>query len=297
MNHVFPAPKRYRGFVLTSIGLQKFQQRIQALELQTGVHQGARSIAERVQTIDPDGIHPMTVRKMLRGDRGVDKKSIERVFAALQLVLAVGDYTHAGLANGKISALDPVDVRGDVVAADSNLLDRTDVGGLMKERSRLRHKILVDECRLLVVLGAAGTGKTALVKQLTAEISPAFEYFVWRSLAPAPPIDTMLSELLRSLLDPLAKDRQLPLTGADSIACLLDRLQQYRCLLVFDGVESILVDRPVAGSYRWGYEGYREVFETISAGSHLSCSILISREQPRGFEYLDDRFVSIVQLP
>jgi hypothetical protein len=134
----------------------------------------------------------------------------ERVFAALQLVLAVGDYTHAGLANGKISVLAPVDVRGDVVAADSNLLDRTDVTGLMKERSRLRHKILVDECRLLVLLGAAGTGKTALVQQLTAEIAPAFEYFVWQSLAPAPPIDTMLNDLRRSLLDPLAKDRQLP---------------------------------------------------------------------------------------
>jgi hypothetical protein len=297
MNHVFPAPKRYRGFVLTSIGLQKFQQRIQALELQTGVHQGARSIAERVQTIEPDGIHPITVRKMLRGDRGVDKRSIERVFAALQLVLAVGDYTHAGLANGRISALDPVDVRGDVVAVDSNLLDRTDVAGLMKERSRLRHKILVDECRLLVVLGASGTGKTALVKQLTAEVAPAFEYFIWQSLAPAPTIDIMLAGLLESLLDPLDENRQLPMTVADSIACLLDRFQRYRCLLVLDGVESILTDRLVARDYRRGYEGYREVFEAIATRSHLSCSILISREQPSGFEYLDERFVSIIQLP
>ncbi|NJR31913.1 MAG: hypothetical protein HC778_02345 [Chamaesiphon sp. CSU_1_12] len=63
----------------------------------------------------------MTVRKMLRGDRGVDKKSIERVFAALELVLAAGDYTHAGLANGKISvSLDPVNARRDVVSVDSN---------------------------------------------------------------------------------------------------------------------------------------------------------------------------------
>ncbi|WP_041547566.1 hypothetical protein [Chamaesiphon minutus] len=88
----------------------------------------------------------------------------------------------------------------------------------------------------------------------------------------------MLSELLRSLINPLATDRQLPMTVADSIACLLDRLQQYRCLLVFDGVELILTDRPVAGAYRRGYEGYREVFETIADRSHLSCSILISRE-------------------
>ncbi|PSB54779.1 NB-ARC domain-containing protein [Chamaesiphon polymorphus] len=298
MNYVFPDPKRYRGFVLTSIGLQKVQQRIQSLELQTGVHQGARAIAERVQTIEPDGIHPITVRKILRGDRGVDKRSIERVFAALQLVLAVGDYTHAGLAKGKISAdFDRAGVRRHVVSEDSNSIAQTDVTGLMKERSRLRHKILVDECRLMVVVGASGTGKTELVKQITAEVAPAFEYFVWQSLAPAPTIDIMLAGLLESLLDPLDENRQLPMTVAGSIACLLDRFQRYRCLLVLDGVESILTDRPVARDYRRGYEGYQEVFEAISTRSHLSCSILISRKQPSGFEYLDDRFVSIIQLP
>ncbi|NJR31914.1 MAG: ATP-binding protein [Chamaesiphon sp. CSU_1_12] len=167
----------------------------------------------------------------------------------------------------------------------------------MKQRSRLRHKILVDECRLLVVLGAAGTGKTALVKQLTAEIAPAFEYFVWQSLAPAPTIDTMLTDLRRSLLNSLAEDLPLPMTVADAIASLLDRLQQYRCLVVFDGVDSILTDLPVAGAYRQGYEEYQEVFEAISTQSHLSCSISIGREKPSGFEYLDDRFVSVIQLP
>jgi hypothetical protein len=89
--------KRYRGLVLTPVGRQKIQESIRSLEYKTGIHQGARAIAERVQLTEPDGIHPMTVRKILRGQQGVDKRSIEQVFAALQLALEVGDYAHASL--------------------------------------------------------------------------------------------------------------------------------------------------------------------------------------------------------
>jgi hypothetical protein len=94
--------KRYRGYVLTPIGRQKIQESIHQLEMKTGIHQGARAIAERVQLIEPDGIHPMTVRKILHGQQGVDKRSIHYVFAALQLSLEVGDYAHANLFNSAI---------------------------------------------------------------------------------------------------------------------------------------------------------------------------------------------------
>jgi hypothetical protein len=90
-------PKRYRGFVLTRIGRNKLKVRLQILEIKTGIHQGARAIAERVQLIEPEGIHPMTVRKILRGQQGVDKRSIHHVFEALQLSLEVGDYAHTSL--------------------------------------------------------------------------------------------------------------------------------------------------------------------------------------------------------
>jgi hypothetical protein len=90
-------PKRYRGIILTRAGQQKIQDCIQRLERKTGIHQGARAIAEHVQLVEPDGIHPMTVRKILRGQQGVDKRSIEFVFAALQLSLEIGDYAHANL--------------------------------------------------------------------------------------------------------------------------------------------------------------------------------------------------------
>jgi hypothetical protein len=103
MIQAIPDSKRYRGFVLTPTGRQKIQDCIQRLERKTGIHQGARAIAERVQLSEPDGIHPMTVRKILRGQQGVDKRSILQVFAALQLSLEVGDYAHANLFSSLIA--------------------------------------------------------------------------------------------------------------------------------------------------------------------------------------------------
>jgi hypothetical protein len=90
-------PKRYRGFVLTATGWQKLQQGIQQLEGQTQMKQNARTLAERVQLSTPEGIHPMTVRKILQCQQGVDRRSIEQVFTTLELALTEGDYAHRAL--------------------------------------------------------------------------------------------------------------------------------------------------------------------------------------------------------
>jgi hypothetical protein len=45
----------------------------------------------------------MTVRKILRGQQGVDKRSIHQVFSALQLLLEIGDYAHASLCCESVS--------------------------------------------------------------------------------------------------------------------------------------------------------------------------------------------------
>lgn len=90
-------PRRYRGFVLTTAGYQKLQQGLQQLERQTQVKQNARTLAERVQLSSSEGIHPMTVRKILQCQKGVDRRSIEQVFTTLNLSLTEGDYGHTAL--------------------------------------------------------------------------------------------------------------------------------------------------------------------------------------------------------
>jgi NACHT domain len=285
--------KRYRGFVLTSIGLQKLQGGIQRLEAQTRVRQSPRAIAERVQLAEPDGIHPMTVRKLLRGQQGVDKRSICQVFAALQLVLEVGDYAHASLLSGRtiVEVLDhpAKQLHGDVEGVST----ASHFCGRIEEKSQLQHQALVERCRLVGVLGVAGIGKTALVQEFAAE-QQEFECVVWKSLHHAPTIAAMLTSLLGSLLE--RSHDPLPTSVEGLITSLLKHLQQNRCLLVLDGVESILSNRPLAGYYREGYEPYGEFFRSIAESPHKSCVVLTSQEKPGGLRRLEGQQVQFIRL-
>jgi NB-ARC domain len=277
--------KRYRGFVLTSTGLEKLQAQIQSLELKTGIRQNPRAIAERIQLIEPDGIHPVTVRKLLQGQQGVDKRSIHYVFAALQIPLEAGDYAHASLLH---QASDEF--------KDLELLAIPNYCGRVEERSQLQRKILVERCRLIMVLGAAGIGKTALVNQLAIEVRPAFELFVWKSLSYAPSLIELLIGLLQSLFQQLGHDVSLPTTVEGLMTELLKLLQQHRCLIVLDRVDIVLGDRPLAGYYLEGFEPYGEIFRAIAESRHNSCFILTSQEKPRGFKRLENQFVHLIRL-
>ena len=83
----------------------------------------------------------------------------------------------------------------------------------------------------------------------------------------------------------------LPESLDDQLRLLLTYLQQERCLLVLDNVESIFVaDTPGtagaqqaksrAGVTRPGYEGYDQLFQRLASSEHQSCLLLTSREQP-----------------
>jgi hypothetical protein len=297
-----PDPKRYRGYVLTLIGLEKLQAAIQILELETGVRQNSRAIAERVQLTAPDGLHPMTVRKILRGQQGVDMRSIDHVFAALQIPLAVRDYAHASLYHGAVlgnAIAETTQVRthfSNHLEKNFKSISESNFYGRVEEKIQLRQQILVQQCRLIAVLGVAGIGKTVLVKSLTSEVESAFECVVWKSLTPAPSLTELLTEILRSLLEQLGKEPVLPTTLEGLTTKIINLLQHHRCLLVLDGLEAILGNRPLAGYYREGYEAYGELFRAIAESCHASCLILISQEKPRGFRRLENQFVHMIQL-
>lgn len=137
-------PKRYRGFVLTEIGLQKLQSGMQRLQAQTRVRQSPKTIAERVQLIKDNGIHPATVRKILRCQQGVDKRSIADVFEALQLTLEVGDYAHTSLSTQDAIA-PPIhySIKPYLHPDLDRLLSQPDLCERADEIAQLQHKIWV----------------------------------------------------------------------------------------------------------------------------------------------------------
>lgn len=136
-------------------------------------------------------------------------------------------------------------------------------------------------CRLLAILGMGGIGKSALSVKLAQQLvesgigrfndCPAFEYVIWRSLRNAPPLPTLLADLV-----PFLSDQQ------DTVAemgRLLQHLRDRRCLVILDNLETIL-DTVHPGLFRAGYENYGELLRLIGETNHQSCVILTSREKP-----------------
>ena len=189
-------------------------------------------------------------------------------------------------------------------------------------------------CRLICLLGMGGLGKTTLSIKLAQELVasesaaeplspptpmpyghaprtphhrsaersrrspitplPSFQFVIWRSLRNAP----LLIDLLADLIPLLSRqqDIDLPKSTSAQITRLIQYLQQDRCLLVLDNVESILQSGQAVGSYRLGYEAYGELFQRVGATEHRSCLLLTSREKPAEVATLEGDGVPVRSL-
>jgi WD40 repeat protein len=129
-----------------------------------------------------------------------------------------------------------------------------------------------DQCRCVALLGMGGIGKTALAIKVAQQVAHGFEVVMWRSLRNAPPLTTLLSELVPFLSRQQDTDVRL--------SRLIHWLRKSRCLVVLDNVETILQSGERVGQYRAGYEDYGDLFRFVAEASHQSCMILTSREKP-----------------
>jgi NB-ARC domain len=145
-----------------------------------------------------------------------------------------------------------------------------------QELETLETWISGNSTRTIGIFGLGGIGKTSLSVKLAQQLQSQFEFVIWRSLQHAPTLDAILSDILPILTNsPAAKNR--------SLNALVKQLQQKRCLLILDNLESILQSGNRSGQYQQGYEDYRELFARIADETHQSCLILTGREQPGGF--------------
>jgi len=151
--------------------------------------------------------------------------------------------------------------------------------GRRAEAALLTQWIVEDHCRLIMLVGMGGIGKTALSIKLAETLQPQFEFLVWRSLRNACP----LPDLLIDLIDVLSGHQATPASHSIEklIAQLLHYMQTSRCLLVLDNFESLLQGNERAGSYRKGYEGYGQLLRTFGeARNQQSCLVITTREKP-----------------
>jgi WD40 repeat protein len=144
--------------------------------------------------------------------------------------------------------------------------------GRTRELDTLQRWVEPEHCRLVAILGMGGMGKTAVAAKLAQHIQAQFEWVIWRSLRNAPPLDTLLSDLVPFLSHQQDTQNTLPQ--------LLRHLRAARCLVILDNLETLLQGGDRAGQFRAGYEAYGELLRTVGESAHQSCLILTSREKP-----------------
>jgi WD40 repeat protein len=157
--------------------------------------------------------------------------------------------------------------------------------GRTQELAQLQFWIEEQYCRLVVICGMGGIGKTSLAVRLVHAAENAFQYIFWRSLQQAPPLQKVLQECLLFLSD--QQLRNLPDDDEAVITLLVERLRASRCLLIFDNCETIMQEGTNAGTYREEYASYGRFIRRVGETQHQSCLLLTSREKPRELARLE----------
>lgn len=151
--------------------------------------------------------------------------------------------------------------------------------GRNDELETLKQWMIQDRCRVVLLLGIGGIGKTALSVKLAQEVAGDFEVIIWRSLREAPPLSEMLDEINQVLSHEAKNPGEIPTHRR--ITQLINYLKEHRCLIVFDNMEAILQPQTTLGHYRPGYEDYGDFLNRLAETYHQGCLILTSREKPK----------------
>ena len=166
--------------------------------------------------------------------------------------------------------------------------------GRPRELDTLKQWIVDRECRMVAILGIGGIGKTALSVKFAREVSDEFDYLIWRSLRHSPPLKDLLENILQFLS---LRSTTYSITEVnEKISQLIAFFRQHRCLLVIDGVETILKSGSLAGQYREGHENYGDFFRRLGEEPHQSSLAIASLEKPKEISLLEGKTTPVRSL-
>ncbi len=141
-------------------------------------------------------------------------------------------------------------------------VDVSNFYGRTTELAQLQDWSVSDRCNLVSILGLGGIGKSALAAKAIQQIQDEFDYIIWKSCRNISSIETLLNELVSFFSEGQQTE--------GSIASLLKYLQTVRCLIVLDGLETLLPEKE---------REYGKLLKTIGETTHQSCFLLTSREK------------------
>ena len=300
--------RRRRGVILTEKGYKKLQQ--------------AKSEAENSENLDKEytlenlsfraGLDPDTLMKIFARQVGVDKRSLNYCFKAFNLELEATDYQFPQIdktiqnhknsypvrtpQTGCEENCDPTVMQKSISATQKEdpqniIQNKIDWGeapdvsifyGRQEELATMEKWIVSDRCRVLLLLGMGGMGKTWLSAKLAEQIQHNFDFVIWRSLDRVTSIKDMLAELIQFLSQ--EEETNLPENIDSQISLLISYFKSSRCLLVLDNVETIIEN--ISCNYDFSginedYEIYNKFLKLMAQTPHQSCLLLTSRKKPK----------------
>ena len=269
---------RVRGVTLSPQGWQRFQTAKQKAESDEiwGKHFTQEDLSDRT------GLSLNTLYRVLKRELGVDRQSLEHLFQAFGLELTTVDYVSSiGLGEETESR------RANSQQDWDNAVDPSVFYGREIELAQLWQWIIPERCRIVSLLGIGGIGKSTIAIKAAFQMQSEFEIVVWRSLVNTPPLDELLTSLLKFLMSLQGEDPVIPNILSEQISTLMHYLRSRRCLLILDNAETIL-HRDQVGQWRSGYEAYGLWLRAIGETPHQSCLLLTSRENPREVALMED---------
>ncbi|MEH2239104.1 NB-ARC domain-containing protein [Nostoc sp.] len=263
-------PKRNRGVILTHEGRQKLQKA--KLEEELREKYGSKYTLEEIS--ERAGLTSNTVAKILANEEGVDKRTLVYLFMAFNLELNPQDYFKLNPDLARLQGL-----KNPKRLDWGEMVDVSIFYGRTAELALLEQWLIQERCRVVALLGMGGIGKTSLAAKLAQRVQGWFESVIWRSLSNAPPLFDLLPNLIQLLSNEQILETDLPKSVDSRISQLIECLQQQRCLIILDNVETILQTGAYAGCYREGYADYGLLIKRLGQVMHQSTLLLTSREK------------------
>lgn len=157
-------------------------------------------------------------------------------------------------------------VPGDPVPADPNFYGR------IAELAELTSWVTNPHCRLIILYGLAGIGKSSLVGKLLERVSGSFERVEWKTFSYGDSVQSTLIDLLQQLDSPNS-------CGELNLQQLKERLwqqlEQHRCLIILEQEHNEYTDK---------FDDYKQLLRKLLQAygkPHQSCILLItSYEKP-----------------